>query len=181
MTRLFVVGFSVGLFALLAATACGSRGPLDISVVEEALDSSVIDSSPPVDASDATAMDSPADHDASAADGPAEDGRPPRDAAADVPPNPINCATCVGQQCGTDVLACLQNTACRATLQCVITTCIGAGGGFNPQCFVMCANGDPQVIVDVVNIVQCIATNCGMQCVGIIPGGGGGGGGGRDG
>jgi hypothetical protein len=155
------------LLVLVTVPGCGSRGPLDINVIEPVTLDGAIDNFVPV-------------NDGSSLDTAAEDATPeampdvaPGDAGRDTGGGPLMCLTCIQQQCGMQVFACFQNTTCRTTLQCVLTTCLGGGGGINPQCALMCANGDITALQDILNIVTCIGTNCGQSCVGVLPGGGG--------
>ncbi len=158
-------------FAILIplAAACGSRGPLDINVIEVNADGSVLGDGPSLsDGSDGSALEDGAVRDASNRDGASDAGRDAHDSG---PPNPLTCITCIGQQCGAELAQCFQDPMCRTTIQCVFQMCLGgAGGGFNPQCFLTCSGGNPAEIVNLLKIVQCISAGCGSECSGLLPG-----------
>jgi hypothetical protein len=166
MVRTRAILFASGFAASTAVGACGSRGPLDIEIVEatEADAAIDVDATPSIDASDAA----PDAHDA-AADAPHE---------ATV----ADCARCLSQQCGSVLVSCLQSVPCRTTLQCVAQQCIAGGGTPSPTCLIDCAP-DPKGIGGVLAIFQCVTQKCGADCTSIVGalGGGGGGGSRRDG
>jgi hypothetical protein len=89
----------------------------------------------------------------------------------------IQCGTCVTQQCGTDVLTCLTDPACQTILQCVGTTCLGGGGGFDPSCLLTCSGSGGTGVGEALGIFQCITGSCGNACGGLLGGLGGLGGG----
>ena len=160
--------------AALVASACGSRGPLDINVVDwDAGTSGALDGSVEVDG--AIQRDgAPSDDGASKGDARADSGLPPV----------VNCGACIAQNCGQQIFACLADVACRATFQCVVTKCLngggGGGGGPDPQCLFTCSGSDPQGAVQVLRVFTCILNKCGADCQSVLGGGGGGGTGGRD-
>ena len=147
--------------------ACGARGPLDITVIEEApgdggSDGALVEAS--VDASDA-----------------GDGGESARDAeeqeAAGFDGGPlVNCATCVGESCGQQLITCVTDTNCLNALQCVATTCIGSGGLPDPTCIETCTNGDSTALGDLIGAFTCILTSCGSSCTSVLGGLGGGGG-----
>ena len=157
--------------AALIASACGSRGPLDINVVDwDAGNSGTLDGS--VDLDGALQGDGAASGDgAIKGDARADSGLPPI----------VNCGACIAQNCGQQIFACLADVACRATFQCVVTKCLNGGGagGPDPQCLFTCSGSDPQGAVQVLRVFTCIINKCGADCQAVL-GGGGGTGGGRD-
>jgi hypothetical protein len=76
----------------------------------------------------------------------------------------------VVRQCGSQVLTCLQDTACRTTLQCVTQKCL-TGGAPSPTCVLGCG-GSPQTLLELFSIFQCITGGCGPSCIGLLGGGG---------
>lgn len=165
---------TAALFAVpLALVACGSRGPLDVVVAEQPADAG--DDGTVVDA----APDGPGDGAADAAD--ASDGA--ADAAPRMDAGLLACGTCVAQSCGQPIFMCFTNPTCQQTLTCAVQKCF-AGGMPDPQCVLGCANGNPQALVQLYAVFQCILSNCGAPCMGVLgglgggPSGGGGGGGG---
>jgi predicted small lipoprotein YifL len=146
-------------FGVIAVAACGSRGPLDLDV--GAVD---VDASATVDASDANV-------DAIAVDA-------PEDQAVETGPdgNPlVNCGQCLAQMCGQQILACLTDTTCRTTLQCVAQMCLGGGGGgLDPQCALSCAGGDPGKLGGLLALFTCVTQKCGPDCTSALGGLGGG-------
>jgi hypothetical protein len=155
------------VLALLGAIACGSRGPLDIDIVApDASAGTGIDA-----AADVTSQDAPSE--AAAETGGGRDGAIPFDSGIPA----INCVVCIGQTCGNQLGQCALDTGCRTVLQCVITTCAGGGtGGVDPQCVLNCGQSDPNALVQVFQILQCIVQSCGADCASVLSGLGGGGG-----
>jgi predicted small lipoprotein YifL len=148
-------------FGAVTVAACGSRGPLQLDVVEVAADaSSSVDA-----AADVAADTQEADvHEAGVADAPHEASL-------------ASCGQCVAQMCGQQVLMCLTDTTCRTTLQCVAQMCLGGGGGgLNFQCAVGCAGGDPSKLGGLIALFSCVTMTCGSDCTGALAGLGGGGG-----
>lgn len=149
-----VVGSVVGI-----VVACGGRGPLDDAVVVQSADASVSDApedvAPPVvDASpEAAPIETPVDA--------GQEG------------GIIQCGSCVIQQCGQTLLACVQDTSCRDIFQCVITTCAGSGG-LDPKCLFGCASGDLGGLAQVFEVYQCLTATCGGACGDVLSGGLGG-------
>jgi hypothetical protein len=95
--------------------------------------------------------------------------------------NLATCGTCLAQQCGQQILKCLQSPTCRATFQCAAQKCV-AGGNPHPQCLLQCSP-DPAGLLPIVGIVTCATNKCGDDCATVLGGiggglGGGGGGGG---
>ena len=52
----------------------------------------------------------------------------------------VDCVSCVGQSCGSQLLTCVISTTCRTALQCVVTTCL-SGGAPDLTCVETCTNG----------------------------------------
>jgi hypothetical protein len=157
MVRPFAVLFGVAL------AGCGSRGPLDIEIIEAtSRDGGVDVAVAPVDAgSDDAAQDAEVDAG--------------REASV------LNCGQCLMQQCGPDIFDCLQSPPCQATFQCVVQKCLVGGGGTpNPSCISDCGEGS-KGIGGVLAILTCVTGKCGPDCTSLLGGlvGGGGGGGGR--
>jgi hypothetical protein len=161
--KLSSLGVAACTAGVLAIAACGSRGPLDLDVIEVAADASTA-----VDAGVDVAADTAADvHEASV------------DAAPEA--SLVNCGQCVAQTCGQQILQCVTDTNCRTILQCVGQMCLGGGGGgLNPQCALGCAGGDFTKLGGVIGLFTCVTMSCGADCAGAL-GGLTGGGGGRDG
>jgi len=134
----------------VALAACGSRGPLDIEVVQPASDggdASVIEAS--IDAN-------PSDASAEANGGGLESGVVP-------------CAECVGQHCGAELVGCVTSSGCVTALECAAQKCV-AGGMPDLGCIAGCANGDAAVLGQLVGVLGCIVTSCGPQCAGALAG-----------
>lgn len=156
--------------AALAVLACGSRGPLDIEVIEiNGVDGATVDGAELDGATHDGSADSAPDV---VSDGRADGGNPL-----------VNCGQCLAQSCGQQVLACITDTNCRGVLQCVAQMCLGGGGtgGLNPQCALGCAGGDFTKLSGVIALFTCVTTKCGPDCASALGGLGGGGGGGRGG
>ncbi len=144
--------------------ACGSRGPLD-------------------DFPTTTSLDAGTDALVSVDSGSGEDSAPPSvDAAVDAGSGLVQCGTCVAQQCGTDVAACLGDSACRDVIQCVTTTCLGlggtgggggGGGGIDPTCLLGCSSGGGAGVGEALGVFQCLTSDCGTACGGLLGGLGG--------
>lgn len=148
--------------ALASTGACGSRGPLD--------------GDPPPDAG--TPDTTPVLVDAAPDVGP--DTSAPVDAGRESGGSILECGTCLFGECSDGILACVQDAACRAIFQCVITDCFAGGGSPNPACMLKCANGDLTAGLKILQIFTCVTGTCGDDCGSLLGGllGGLGGGGG---
>jgi len=102
------------------------------------------------------------------------------DDAADEGGNPVvDCVSCVGQMCGSDLVACLTNTDCRTDVQCIVSMCLTGGtGGIDFGCLGTCTSSDPAAGGQAITAFTCILTGCGSQCTSLLGGLGGLGGGG---
>jgi hypothetical protein len=163
-------------FLAALAVACGSRGPLDVDVIEV-----------PGNGNGNDAGGTPTTQaDAGGGDDTQADASAPTDAASavDAPHEAglINCGTCVAQNCGSKIVTCLTDPTCSKELQCIATTCLagadggggGGGGGLgNLGCFTNCAGGNVASLAGLLGIVQCITTSCGADCGGVLGGLGG--------
>ncbi len=155
----------VAASSLVSLVACGSRGPLDIEVIEYNGDAGATVDGADLDGAGGDALNGDAKSDAVGDAGP--DGNPL-----------INCGQCVAQNCGQQVIACVTDPSCRTTLQCVIQMCLGGTGGVNVQCALMCGGGDIGKLGPILGVFTCITGKCGADCASAL--GGLGGGGGRD-
>lgn len=102
------------------------------------------------------------------------------------------CASCVRDQCGAQVNACVNSPECRTGLACTMTRCLAGGGGgggggtggFDLKCVTDCFGGDLSKAFQAISMFTCITGKCGTPCGGLtggipgFPGGGGGSGGG---
>ncbi len=150
----------VAALAAVVVAGCGSRGPLD---------------------SEGTAVDAGMEATVEADIPDVTPDRGPPDAGVDAPPGPLDCATCVGQQCGPLILTCLLDTSCRTILQCAAQKCFGGAGGgggggaggVDPVCLLQCASGQGKGAGEALQVVQCLTQTCSDKCGGILGGLGG--------
>ncbi len=176
--RRFVVGTSLAGVALVCA--CGSRGPLDVTIVEEG---------PAPDAATDASIDARAEASHDASDGGGDVSTDARvdalEAAADTSMpfdgGPlVNCGICLAQSCGSQLLTCITSSGCTTALQCVASMCL-TGGTPNLQCFAGCTNGDQTTEMQLLALLGCVIGSC-PGCTSALSGlgglGGGGGGGG---
>lgn len=148
--------------ALVTMGACGSRGPLDSDPPPDAgtPETSVVeDAAPDVNQPEAA----------------------PVDAGRESGGTILECGSCLFSECSDSVLACVQDTKCRAIFQCVVTECLAGGGSPSPACMLGCANGDISGGLKILAIFTCVTGTCGPDCGGLLGGllgglGGGGGG-----
>lgn len=148
--RCGVVGAGLSI-AAVSMGACGSRGPLD--------------GDPPPDA----ATDTAAVIDATPDVGP--DTAVPVDAGRESGGSILECGTCLFGECSDGILACVQDAACRAIFQCVITDCFAGGGGSpSPACLLKCANGDLTAGLKILQIFTCVTGTCGPDCGSLLGG-----------
>jgi predicted small lipoprotein YifL len=153
------------LAAGLGIAACGARGPLDDTPLDAGTTADVAVAEP-IDAA------------------PQPDAAPPFDAAPEGG-SILGCGTCLVGKCSQGILACVQDTVCRTTFQCVATTCL-SGGAPDAACLFKCASGDVQGALKIFTIFQCVTATCGGDCGSVLSGllgglgglGGGGAGGG---
>jgi hypothetical protein len=81
----------------------------------------------------------------------------------------INCLSCVQTNCGSALLMCVQNQACRDALQCTIQNCFtGGGSGFNPQCILQKCGQNLSGLAGVLAAVTCVTSKCGEQCLSLL-------------
>lgn len=139
---------SVLVFLPIVA-ACGSRGPLDDQPYGG-------DASTDVGQSTDGALDA------------STDSAPPVDARADVNPV-INCAQCLAQQCGQKIATCVQDTQCRAIMQCAAQKCL-QGGSLDPKCLSDCAQGNIGGLATAFGAFQCVTSKCGDACLSLLGG-----------
>jgi len=165
---LLLAAFAFFLAAVLGA--CGSRGPLDDGITtstDSGIQDAALDQQVVVDSALPPVVDS----------------------GFDAGTGLIQCGTCVAQQCGGTVTACLADASCRAVFQCVATTCFGlgglggeggggGGGGINPSCLLGCTGSGGSGVGEALGVFQCITGDCGNACGGLLGGLGGLGGGG---
>jgi predicted small lipoprotein YifL len=152
----------VAIAGAIGLAACGARGPLEVDVIDvypdagPTSDASILDAAP-----EATLPDAAPD-----ATG---------DDAADGNGNPVvDCVSCVGQMCGTDLIDCLTNTDCRTDVQCIVQMCLTGGtGGFDIGCLGTCTASDPAAGGQAITAFTCILMGCGSQCTSLLGGLGG--------
>jgi hypothetical protein len=151
--------------ASVCVIACGARGPLDITVIEETPGDASVD----VVTADVAAEASEASDVA--------DARPDRGTGIPGLPDSgiVACGACVVESCGQDLITCITSTDCRAALQCIATTCL-ASGTPDPSCIAGCST-DPAALGQAITGLTCIITSCGSECTSVIAGLTGGGGG----
>jgi hypothetical protein len=135
--------------ASLCIAACGARGPLD----DTPLDAGTTADVAVVQAADAT----PEPLDAAPVDAAPEGG------------SILGCGTCLVGKCSQGILACVQDTACRTTFQCVATTCL-SGGSPDAACLFKCASGDAQGALKIFTIFNCVTSTCGSDCGSVLSG-----------
>jgi hypothetical protein len=146
----------VALFAFAANPGCGARGPLDDTPYDAGSDVTVVTV---VDAAPEAAEEAAVD--------------------ASRPPTLATCGQCLFDQCGAPVLACAQSQGCRATVQCIATTCVSSGAPDLP-CILKCAASSGG-LEPALGVFTCVTNTCGEDCTSVLGGLlGGGGGGGRD-
>jgi len=158
--------------ALLLATACGSRGPLDVDVI--VIEAGAASVEPGQDAGvGAGDTGSPSGADASSDGAPGDGGREAGRFDSGFGPI-VDCPVCIGQSCGTQLGACFQSPSCRTTLQCAFTSCVagdgGGAGGFDPACILRCANGDLVALQQIFAAFQCVTQSCGADCASVLGG-----------
>jgi hypothetical protein len=146
------------------AVACGSRGPLDVDIIQLAPDTDA-GATPVVDSGQDATVVVDAGPKPVADTGPSVDANPPREAGV------VNCGLCVAQSCGSDIVTCVTDQECLGTLQCVATKCLGGGGSPDPSCFLTCGSG--KGLVQILRIFRCITDTCGPECGDILGGLGG--------
>jgi hypothetical protein len=173
LLRRFLVGSSLAAAALVAA--CGSRGPLDIDVIQET----------PSDAATDAHGDASVEASSDASDGGADAIHDALEAAPDTSMGfdggpLVNCGSCLVQTCGTQLLTCVTASGCLTALQCVASTCLTSGTP-SITCLTGCTNGDSTTQQQLLSVLGCVIGNCPV-CTSALAGlggglGGGGGGG----
>ena len=98
---------------LVLVAACGARGPLDITVIEESSDAGADVLEASVEAGDASD---------------ASDAAPDQGMGFGLPDSgPIACVACVGEMCGMDLEMCLTDSGCLSALECIVSMCVTGG------------------------------------------------------
>jgi len=158
----------IGFDELESSGGLEDAGDTGVSIVEAGADTTVIDTAIPMD--DAAGVDRFID-------------------IWDVFPIPEGgvigeCATCVRDNCGSQVNECINSPACRNGLACVATKCLGGGGsgGFDIACVTGCFGGDFKTAGLAITTFTCVTNKCGAKCGSLlgglpgVPGSGGSGG-----
>ena len=83
------------------------------------------------------------------------------------PINPVECLTCVGQNC-PEAVGCLTDQACITGLVCAAGQCLG-GGSPDLMCVLQCFDGDLAAAQQALMAFGCIASQCSMECAGLLP------------
>jgi hypothetical protein len=138
----------VAVGAVSAALGCGSRGPLDVEVVEQTSS----------DGGDASA-------DASSDTGTGDATTDGADAAVEA--GPIQCVECVAKNCGPALLQCATTPACAMALQCTVQKCLTSGMP-NFVCIGQCAGGDAKTLGQLAGTLECVVMSCGSLCAGAL-------------
>jgi hypothetical protein len=85
-----------------------------------------------------------------------------------VPDGPLgDCVGCIRDKCGAEVNQCVNNPACRAGLQCTLTTCVSSGMP-DIACVLGCFMGDTAAALSAGAALMCINSKCSSVCA---PGG----------
>jgi hypothetical protein len=161
--RAVLVSVAAAALVMGLAVACGARGPLDTVVIEKVYVEASVDSSV-ADVTNDTAADAPADVPSEA---PAE---AEVDAGFDAG-GPINCVTCLTDNCGTTLVTCVTDPGCLMALQCTAQMCL-TGGTPNLQCLGNCTGGDAAIQQDLLSTIGCVIGNC-PACTSLLGGLGG--------
>ncbi len=89
----------------------------------------------------------------------------------------LACGTCMKDECGEGIRACVDSEPCRQTLQCVATECVA--DGVDLACAIGCSAGDMGTALQILGIFQCVTQTCGEDCgelletlLGLLGGGG---------
>ena len=83
------------------------------------------------------------------------------------PPNPIECITCVAQNC-PEAVGCITDPECIQGLICSVSQCL-SGGQPDLMCVADCFNGDFAKALEALQALGCIFMDCGDACSGLIP------------
>jgi hypothetical protein len=91
--------------------------------------------------------------------------------AFSVPDGPLGgCVTCIRDRCGDQVNQCVNDSVCRAGLQCTLATCLGTGMP-DVTCVLACFMGDTVATLTAVGALTCINMSCGATCMAGLDGG----------
>ena len=176
MRRSFFFAFSA---LVLVCAACGARSPLDFDVIEvvESPDGAVISPGQVIDSG------SPGDDSGtgSSSGGSSSGGSSSGGILGGEDGGIIACGACVTTQCASSIEACLADTTCATSLECILTTCLAGGGtggsssssgGGGLSCIETCGGG-LSGLTDLLPILECIAGTCGSDCGSLLGGLGG--------
>ncbi|HZO11832.1 MAG TPA: hypothetical protein VFB62_01185 [Polyangiaceae bacterium] len=87
--------------------------------------------------------------------------------AGGAPPNPIECITCVAQNC-PEAVSCLTDPDCVQGLVCSVSQCLNNGQP-DLMCVADCFNGDFAKALEALQALGCIFMDCGDACSGLLP------------
>lgn len=73
------------------------------------------------------------------------------------------CLNCVGARC-PDAVSCLTSPGCAAGVDCVLTTCVDAGGQPEFGCLLGCFDNDLEAAVLALQATVCLQQNCAAPC-----------------
>jgi hypothetical protein len=82
---------------------------------------------------------------------------------------PIDCAICAFTNC-PEILDCGQDPVCGPGVGCTIFQCV-AGGDLDPACAIDCFGGDIGAALEALQILECVVSACGTECLSLLPGG----------
>jgi hypothetical protein len=177
MSHSFTV-LSVSAVVGLLLVACGARGPLeDVQVV----DVLVTPDGAPANTTSGTGSTSDGGGNSSSSEDAGGPGTGPGSGSSSggtgFPGIPglsddggiVSCLTCVGSQCTSQIEACVTDTSCASSLQCIVTTCLAGGtGGGGVSCFTNCAGTSG--LTSLLPILECVGGACGGSCGSVIGG-----------
>jgi predicted small lipoprotein YifL len=164
---------------VLVSTACGARGPLNFEVIEVV--ASADGSAPTTSTGPGDDSGSPANgSDSGSSSGSSSGGSSSGGLLGGADGGIIACGSCVTTQCASSIEACVADTTCATSLECIFTTCLGglgggggsgsSGGGLS--CITTCGGG-LSGLSNLLPILECIGGTCGSDCGSLLGGLGG--------
>jgi hypothetical protein len=87
--------------------------------------------------------------------------------AGGMPPTPIDCITCIADNC-PDAVGCFTDPECIQGVVCSVSQCL-EGGQPDLPCVIDCFNGDIGKAFEAIQALTCVFQSCAAECGELLP------------
>jgi hypothetical protein len=87
--------------------------------------------------------------------------------AGGMPPTPIDCITCIADNC-PDAVGCFTDPQCIQGVVCSVSQCL-EGGQPDIPCVIDCFNGDIGKAFEAIQALTCVFQSCAAECGDLLP------------